>query len=165
MLDQSRLICYNYRVYGASVYLVFCLCEYGIVVVSPSRKRFEYRAVVLCAFVFWFCGFGQTGKIFASCGDYLHHNAAKSPIKQLVQSNSDESSSQSCKCKNGECKSAPQPMPAEPFRVAVPRQQQNHELVCVALNELNQTGSIFNWDDLVPFAPSLELPDPPPRAV
>lgn len=148
-----------------SVTLVCFRWYAGIFVTSRTIKRVGYKAIFACTFVFWFFGLGLASKVHASCGDYLHHVGSKSLIlKQQVDSESDDLSSRSCKCKSGSCKSAPQPMPVETSRIAVPRQQPNHVSLCNISNAFNLIGLLVNADDLMPIAPSLDLPDPPPRA-
>ena len=134
---------------------------------SISLKRARYRAIAVCTFVFWLSGIGINSKAEASCGDYLNHAGLKSSKHWMQDSNSvsNDSSPSTPRCKNGQCRSAPHPLPIESSRMAVPRQQPDRVQICNILNACSLFGSLFISDESMPIEPSLDLPDPPPRAM
>ena len=95
----------------------------------------------------------------ASCGDYLHY------AKSFDTSRTVDSSTPISKCVNGECRSAPMPIPESPTRIVIVRQLvcdfRCHFYLVFGLADAR----LFLTIELQPEQPFLDLADPPPRSL
>ena len=102
---------------------------------------------------------GLSNRVCASCGDYLHHT------KSYDTSLTVDTSAPISKCLNGECRSAPMPVPQSPTRVVIVRQLvcdfRHHFYLMFGLADAR----LFLTIELQPEQPFLDLADPPPRSL
>lgn len=133
---------------------------------SIPKIRVGQRAILAFVFVFWFVSLSFSSKAVASCGDYLRHSgvSGSSQVSEKLGPVSDNSAIPSTRCKNGSCRGVPVTPPTEPSRVVVLRQHPNHLRLSCFTHVCVLTGFMTALDDCMPIEPSLDLPDPPPRA-